>query len=432
MRTKILKILCLIIASIILCSCNIENNSINHEKIIEDALEKCDDRTETGVLDKKVVKRFLTYVSFDTHSIPESDTFPSNPDEKELGKYLSEELKGIGLSNVESDSLGYLYATLPASEGSENKPVLAFICHMDVSSDAPSADIHTVITTENGKNMIRTDGKTLLGADDKSGISEVVTAIEELVAHPEYSHPEIRIVVTPDEEIGCGTERIDLNKINATYAYTVDGDAIGEISYETFNAANAKLKFNGVSMHPGDAYGKMKNAVNMLADFISMIPENEQPGTTKDRDGYYHINNISEGNVEHTEASLILRDFEKDGLKARKEFILSVCDKINEKYGEGSCEIEIEDIYPNMKEYIIPEYEFLIQYAREAYTENGIEPFSLCARGGTDGSSLSSMGLPTPNLGTGMADCHSVNEYIAVEDLESMVNVIISLVSKFA
>ncbi len=436
MKKRISLLLLIIACAIGICACNgsVSNyngkENINMEEIINTALSKCDDQTGQDVLKKKVVERFLTYVSYDTHSDPNNEEFPTSEKERELGQYLAVELETMGLQKVECDESCYVYATLPASKGCEAAPVLALICHMDVSDAAPAADIHTIIRQEDGVNMIRTDGKTLLGADDKSGLAEMVTAIEEMIQHPEYKHPEIRIVVTPDEETGRGTEHIDLKKIDADYAYTIDGEKLGELTYETWNASAATVNFTGYAIHPGSAYGKMKNASRMASDYVAMLPKNELPETTKDREGFYYVREMS-GAVDHATVKIQIRDFEKEGIQKKKDFLIALGDKINAEYGKGCCEVEIVDEYPNMKEYIIPEHEKLVQYVRDAYLACDVELIECPVRGGTDGSTLSQMGLPTPNIGTGARECHSVNEHIAVESLEKMVEVIICLVSSF-
>lgn len=378
-----------------------------------------------------VEDRFLTYVSFDTQSSEESDTFPSTLKQLELAKYLEKELKSIGLSDVVLDENGYVYATLPASEGSEDKPVLAYIAHLDVSFSAPSADIKTHISEENGKHVIRTDGTTLLGADDKAGLSEIVTALEIMSKDPSLKHPEIRIVVTPDEETGGGVSRIDMDRVAADYAYTIDGEAVGELSYECFCGEKAKAVFTGVHVHTGSAYGIMKNPILMASEFIGLLPEDMRPETTKGREGFIYVKDIS-GDSIGAEINMNLRDFEQEGLEKERNILLEAAEKINEKYGAGSCEVTFSNGYRNMRDIIIPEYEYLIENVRDVYEEFGIKSIEDPIRGGTDGAELSYMGLPTPNIGTGATDCHSVNEHVAIEDLELIVQVLIKLAEKYA
>lgn len=379
----------------------------------------------------KTAERFLKYVSFDTQSKEESDTFPSTLKQLELGKYLAEELSGIGLIDAELDEKGYVYATLPASAGSEGKPKVAYIAHMDVSPAAPSANIVTHIEERDGKHVIATDGTTLLGADDKAGIAEIVTAFEMMLSDPSLKHPEMRIVVTPDEEVGMGVEYINLDKVNADYAYTADGGRVGELTYECFNAVSARVTFNGYSIHPGSAYGVMKNAVLMAADYIRELPADMTPATTRGREGFIHADSIT-GEIADARIDMIIRDFDSDGLAEKQQIAAAAADRINEKYGPGSCEIEFRETYRNMKEKIVPEYAFLLDNVRETYSEMGIEVSEEPIRGGTDGARLSYMGLPTPNLGTGGADFHGTGEHIAVEDMDLAAHVLIRLAAKFA
>ena len=430
MKKRIVFLL-IIFCMALICACSGKSDlKVNMDDIINIALSKCDDQTGKNLLNKKVVERFLTYVSFDTQSNQNATDFPTSEKERKLGEYLAVELESIGLQNVECDEFCYVYATLPPSKGCESLPVLALVCHLDVADAAPAHDIHTIIRSEDGVNMIRTDGKTLLGADDKSGMAEMITAIEEMINNPEYKHPEIRVVITPDEETGRGTEHIDLKKINADYAYTIDGDELGELTYETWNGSSATVEFTGYSIHPGHGYGILKNASTMASDYVAMLPKDEAPETTKDRKGFYFVREMH-GAVDYAKVEIQIRDFEKSGLQEKKDFLVSLCKKIDSRYGEGSCAIKIVDQYPNMKEFIVPENEEIVQYVRDSYAACGVELVERAVRGGTDGSTLSAMGLPTPNIGTGAQDCHSVNEHIAVESLEKMVKVIIDLVGRF-
>lgn len=375
-------------------------------------------------------ERFLKYVSFNTQS-NESGSFPSSEGQLELGRYLVEELRSAGLVDAEIDGNGYVYATLPASPGSETKPVLAYIAHMDVSDAAPADDIVTRIVSENGKNVIVTDGRTLLGADDKAGIAEIVSAVERMASDPSLVHPEIRVVFTPDEEIGAGVDRIDMDRVKASYAYTVDGEELGELTYENFNAATATVTFNGVPTHLGNAFGTLKNAILMACDFIAFLPEDMRPETTYDRLGYIHAGAVN-GDSTSLKAVFYLRDHDSEGMKRKKELMGRASNVINGKYGAGSCELSIRDSYFNMIDRIVPEYSFLVDNVRDVYTEMGIEPLERPIRGGTDGARLSFMGLPTPNIGTGGLDCHSLSERIAVEDLDTVTEVLVRLARRFA
>ena len=381
-------------------------------------------------IEKKVTDRFLKYVSFDTQSNEDSNTSPSTSKQLELAKYLKEEWESIGLSNVIMDEFGYVYATLPASEGYEDKKVLGFFAHQDTAPDAPGNDIKTHISEEDGKHIIRTDKSTLLGADDKAGLSEMVTAMEIMINDKSLLHPEIRIVATNDEEIGRGVDHIDLEKVKAAYGFTVDGSTVGDLEYECFNAASCTATFKGYSIHTGDAYGVMKNAVLMANDFVEALPKEMNPALTKDREGFIHPYNI-QGNVSKAQVQFLLRDFDTEKLENQKFIMNDICHKINNKYGMGTCSVAISDTYQNMRKKIVPEYEFLLDYVRETYKELDIEPIETPIRGGTDGATLSYMGLPCPNLGTGAVDYHSVNEHIATEDLEKVTEVIIKLSEKF-
>ena len=394
----------------------------------------CDDRTGNNNPAMPVVKRFLNYVSFSTSSDENMEgTIPTTERQKDLGRYLRDEFSSLGLSDVifEENGNGFVYATLPASPGSEDKPVLALLAHMDVSDQAPSEDIHTIITEENGLNYIRTDGRTLLGADDKAGIAEIVTAAEKMLSDSSLVHPEIRIVITTDEETGLGISTIDLSKLNAKWAYTIDGEDLGELSYETWEAKKADITFHGVSAHAGTAYGVMKNPCLMAADFISMLPADKRPETTKDREGFIYVTDIS-GGAEKAEVSCILREFDALDLEKNVETVMTAAEAVNKKYGEGSCDVNVKDQYPNMKKYIVPDYNELIDNARKAYEECGIEVLEIATRGGTDGSQLSARGVPTPNIGTGGANAHSRSEYITVESLKAVTDFIIALAAKFA
>ncbi|MCQ2911210.1 MAG: tripeptide aminopeptidase PepT [Clostridia bacterium] len=381
-------------------------------------------------IEKKVTERFLKYVSFGTQSNEDSDTCPSTSSQLELGKYLKNEWEELGLVNVILDEYGYVYGTLPASKGYEDKKALAYIAHQDTAQDAPGDNIKTHIDEEDGLHVIRTDKSTLLGADDKAGLSEMVTAVEVMMNDESLIHPEIRLVATVDEEIGRGVDHIDLDKVNAAYGFTIDGSDVGDLEYENFNAAMCVATFKGYSIHTGDAFGKMKNAILMATEFIESLPKEMNPATTKDRDGFIHPYKI-EGDVSKAEVKFLLRDFDTEKLEAQKFIMNDLCHKIINKYGQGTCMVSITDQYKNMCKKIKPEYEFMLDYVREVYSELNITPIEKAIRGGTDGASLSYMGLPTPNLGDGAHDYHSVNEHVATEDLEKVVEVLVKLAGKF-
>jgi len=395
-----------------------------------------------------VKDRFLKYVSFDTASDENCPDCPSSEKEKLLGAYIRDELAAAGLSGARMDEYGYVYAMLPKTEGCTAAPI-GFVAHMDTCPDAPGSGIKPrVLTYEGGKidlnektaldpeqfpslekyigqELIVTDGTTLLGADDKAGIAEIVTAMEYLVQNPEISHGDIYVGFTPDEEIGRGADRFDLENFNAEYAYTVDGGALGELEYENFNAASAVIKIHGVNIHPGEAKGKMKNAVLIGNYFLSCLPEKETPAMTEGYEGFYHVREFR-GNETEAVINMIIRDHSMEKFEAKKKYIETVCGAVNDIYGEGTAEAVIRDSYYNMKEKIEPVM-YIIDKAINAMKEAGAEPRTVPIRGGTDGARLSYEGLPCPNLSTGGENFHSVYEYIPVPSLEKMVEVIVNL-----
>ena len=397
-----------------------------------------------------VQDRFLKYVSFDTQSDENSTTVPSSAKQKILGEFLAKELGEIGLENAHMDENGYVYGFLPATKGYEDKPTIGFIAHMDTCPDVSGKDIkpstirytggdiilgdnNAVISVKNfpfvekyvGQDLIVTDGTTLLGADDKAGVAEIFTAVEYLVNHPEIAHGRIAVGITPDEEIGCGADHFDLEKFGAEWAYTVDGGELPEIEYENFNAAGAKLTVNGINIHPGSAKNKMKNASLLLSEFISMLPPAETPAHTEGYEGFYHVAEIS-GNESLATLGMIIRDHDKEKFEARKAFITRLVDYLNGVYGEGTFVLNMKDSYYNMKEMILP-HMHIIDSAKAAMKKVGLEPECVPIRGGTDGARLSYMGLPCPNLATGGANFHSIHEFISVQSMEKMVEVIIEL-----
>ncbi len=398
-----------------------------------------------------VVSRFLKYVSFDTASDEDSESCPSTEKQKLLGEFLAEELEGLGLSDARMDKDGYVYARIPASEGCDAAPV-GLISHMDTSPAAPGANVSprtimyeggdialggdAVIREEMypslkryiGQELIVTDGTTLLGADDKAGVAEIVTAAEYFMAHPEVRHGEILIGFTPDEEIGRGADRFDLEHFKAAYAYTVDGGALGEIEYENFNAAAAHIRINGFNIHPGEAKNKMKNAVLIASEFINMLPPAEIPAHTEGYEGFYHVSGIN-GDETRADIDMIIRDHDMAAFTARKAYIERTASYLNEKYGENTVIADIKDSYYNMKEKIAPVMH-IVDDAVKAMQDAGVEPKIVAIRGGTDGARLSYEGLPCPNLSTGGENFHSIYEYIPVRSLEKMVEVIINLCSK--
>lgn len=397
----------------------------------------------------KVSERFLKYVSFGTNSDPEVDACPSTEGQTVLGKYLVKEMEAIGLSSVVRDENGYVYGEIPATAGRENDPSIGFIAHMDTSNAVKGDEIkpQTVlyeggdIRLGEGKwlrarefpdlegyfgcHIITTDGTTLLGADDKAGIAEILTACELLLSDPTLPHGRIAIAFTPDEEIGRGADRFDLARFGAAWAYTVDGGELGGIEYENFNAASAKITVRGVSIHPGYAKNKMKNACLLAADFINRMPKNETPATTEGYEGFYHLCDMA-GDETTVTLSYIIRDHDKAIFEDRKRFIAALTETMNEEYGEGVFTASIKDSYYNMKEKIAP-FMHIVERAASAMRGVGVEPTFPPVRGGTDGARLSFMGLPCPNLSTGGHNYHGVYEFIPVEAMEKMVEVLVAL-----
>lgn len=400
-----------------------------------------------------VVDRFLKYVAFDTQSDENSESLPSTAKQLILLDHLESELDSLGLYTRRA-KCGYVFATLPSNIESNLK--LAFLAHVDTSPAVSGKNIKPQIIkfdgkdvllnkTENiyfsvnsfpeinnyvGQDIIFTDGTTLLGADDKAGVAEIVTALEYLIKHPEINHPEIRVAFTSDEEVGRGTEGFDVAEFGADIAYTVDGGALGEINYESFNASAGHIEINGVSVHPGDAYGKMINSVDVFNEFHSLLPVGERPNTTRDHEGFYMIDYV-EGGVESLRAKYIIRDHDRTKFEERKAFFVSCAEKINAKYNKQVIKATVKDSYYNMKS-VIDQHYYMIDNAITAFKASGIEPFILPIRGGTDGSGLSFMGLPTPNLSTGGHNFHGRFEYIPVNSMEKMVEVIVKLAEIYA
>ncbi len=396
-----------------------------------------------------VIERFLKYVSYDTRSDETAGTVPSTEKQKLLGAELARELAEIGLEGAHMDEYGYVYGFLPASAGREEEPTLGLIAHMDTSPDASGADVHPRILTYTGgeivlgegvtmhpdrfpmlsryvgEELIVTDGTTLLGADDKAGVAEIVSACEYLLAHPELSHPRIAVGFTPDEEIGSGADHFDLAGFGAAAAYTVDGGELGEIEYENFNAASARVTVHGMNVHPGSAKGIMKNAVLMANDLISQMPAKEIPAETEGYEGFYHINSVT-GEETTATVTMIIRDHDREKFEARKVFLTALIGDLNAKWGDGSFVLELRDSYYNMKEKILP-HMYLIENAKAAMEGEGVTPHIIPIRGGTDGARLSYEGLPCPNLCTGGANFHGVHEFIPVKSMRTMVRVLVRL-----
>lgn len=404
----------------------------------------------------KVTENFLNYVSIDTQSMDDAETFPSTSKQFQLADVLYQEMLKLQLTEITYDKEHcYLYATIPATCNQPEKvSVIGFISHMDTSPAVSGENVHPQIVRDyNGQDidlhkdgnyilspkeypeilkylhqdLIVTDGTTLLGADDKSGVAEIMTMAEYLMKHQEILHGKIRIAFTPDEEVGRGVDYFDTSLFAADYAYTVDGGALGEIEYENFNAASARLVIYGKSIHPGDAKNKMKNAVLLANEFMSLLPASETPATTQDYEGFYHADSI-QGNVEKVTIDYIIRDHDKDCFEKRKKRFQGACDYLNYIYGENTFKAEIKDSYYNMKEKILPHFH-LIENAKKAMECLDIEVKIVPIRGGTDGARLSYMGLPCPNLSTGGHNFHGRYEYICIQSMQKMVQVLLEIVA---
>jgi len=397
-------------------------------------------------------ERFKSYVNFETTSDGKATCFPSTAKQLDLARYLVDELKALGLSDVEMTEHGYVLATLPANR-SEVLPVIGLIAHMDTSDEASGANVQVqlhqgydgrdlvlsegnVLKTKDfpeilnyvGQDIITSDGTTLLGADDKAGICAIVSACEYLLAHDEVKHGKVRICFTPDEEVGRGTEHFPMESFGADFAYTVDGGEIGELNYETFNACNAIVIFNGVSVHPGSAKNKMRNAVTLAAEWQMALPAGERPEYTEGYEGFYHTVRIN-GGTDRVEIDMILRDHDKALLAKRKQVVLDLASFMNAKYGAGTVECKLTDCYSNMKEYILPKYE-VVERAEQAMRKANVLPKIVPVRGGTDGARLSEMGLPCPNIFTGGHNFHGRFEYLPLQSLIKATEVVINLVQK--
>ena len=396
-----------------------------------------------------LIGRFLNYVSFDTQSSETGTTTPSTQKQLVFAEYLKKELNNLDFDDVYLDNNGYLYATLPANTDKKT-PTVGFISHYDTSPDCSGANIKPRIVknydgnditlceqdgiklspavfpellAHKGEDLIVTDGHTLLGADDKAGIAEIVQAMIYLKEHPEIKHGDIRIAFNPDEEIGLGAHLFDVKRFGCDWAYTMDGGEVGEIEYENFNAASAKLQIKGVSVHPGYAKNKMVNAARIAAEFVSQIPADQTPETTQDYEGFYHLTGM-EGNVERATVSYIIRDRKK--FEARKEFISKLAATLNEKYGAGTVTAEINDQYYNMREKIEPVLH-IIDIVIKAMEETGVSPKVRAIRGGTDGAQLSFKGLPCPNIFAGGINFHGPYEFVPVQSMEKAMRVIVKI-----
>ena len=397
------------------------------------------------------LERFLRYVRIDTQSAMDAESYPSTSKQLDLARLLVEELTALGMDEVKLDQYGYVTATLPANIET-SAPVVGFLAHMDTSPAASGANVKPrlienydgqdiVLNAENnillsprdfpklldlkGQRLVVTDGTTLLGADDKAGIAAIIGAMAYLIAHPEVPHGKLRVGFTPDEEVGEGVKFFDVPAFGADFAYTVDGGKIGEFSYETFNAASAKIKINGRSVHPGTAKGRLKSAIQVAIDFHNLLPVFDRAEHTEGREGFIHLTEMA-GEAERAHLYYIIRDHDEAAFARRKQEVQRVADFINERYGAGTVELEIRDQYFNMRKMIEARPE-IIEIARKAYRAAGLEPVEEAVRGGTDGSRLSYMGLPTPNIFTGGHNGHGRFEYLSVEALEKATEVVVNI-----
>ena len=403
-----------------------------------------------------IIKRFISYVTIDTESDPENPAFPSTEKQWDLAHILVKELTDIGISEITLDENCYVMATLPSNIDYE-VPTIGFVSHIDTTPDFTGANIKPQIhhnydgkdillhKEENivlshsyfddllqykGQTIITTDGTTLLGADDKAGITEIMTAMEHLINHPEIKHGNIRICFTPDEEVGKGAHKFDVEKFGAEWAYTMDGSQIGELEYENFNAAGAKITISGKIVHPGYAKGKMINSMTIASDFISRLPKKEVPESTEGYEGFFHLHQL-EGRVEQTVLQYIIRDHDKELFEGRKEQMLAIAKHMNAELGADLIHIEIKDQYYNMKEKVVPVMH-IVDIAEEVMNDLGITPLIKPIRGGTDGSQLSYMGLPCPNIFAGGHNFHGRYEYVPVESMMKATEVIVGIAEKVA
>jgi len=407
--------------------------------------------TEKGDTMTTLLERFLRYTKIDTQSQHDAESYPSTAKQLDLARLLEKELRELGMSEVELDQYGYITATLPANID-HDCPVVGFIAHMDTSPDASgenvkarvienydgkdiilneaeniilSPDVFPALLKYKGESIVVTDGTTLLGADDKAGIAAIMDAMRHLIANPEIKHGRIRVGFTPDEEVGAGVAYFDVQKFGADFAYTIDGGEKGELEYESFNAASARLKFKGISVHPGTAKGVMRNANLVAMEFQSLMPLFDRPEHTEKREGFIHLTQMS-GLTEAAQLDYIIRDHDKTLFEAKKQIVRDAAAYLQSKYGDDVLELEIKDQYFNMGE-VLKEHPEVVELARQAYRAEGIEPIEIPIRGGTDGSRLSFMGLPTPNVFYGGHNAHGPLEFLSVTGLEKSRDVIVRI-----
>ncbi|TVX99703.1 peptidase T [Cohnella terricola] len=403
----------------------------------------------------EIIERFTTYVKVDTQSDENVQSCPTSEGQLTLGRMLVEELKSIGMQDVTMDDNGYVMATLPANTD-KDVPTIGFLAHLDTATDFTGKDVKPQIVENydggdivlneaqrivlsprdfpelaeyKGHTLITTDGTTLLGADDKAGMTEIMTAMAYLIKHPEIKHGRIRVAFTPDEEIGRGPHRFDVGAFDASYAYTMDGGPLGELQYESFNAAAARITCTGKIVHPGTAKGKMVNSAKIALEIQNKLPVQEAPEFTEDYEGFFHLISVH-GDVEETKLNYLVRDFDRERFNGRKALLTAIVEELQEKYGKERIVLEIKDQYYNMREKIEPVIE-IVDIAKLAMNNLGIEPIVRPIRGGTDGSQLSYMGLPTPNIFTGGENYHGRYEYVSVDNMIKATNVILEIVKLF-
>jgi len=397
-------------------------------------------------------ERFLKYVKVDTQSDPDSKTYPSTEKQKDLGRILAAELLEMGIKDAQMDDFGYVYGTLE-SNTDKNVPVICFCSHMDTSPDCSgknvkpivhknyqggniqlpgdknevlTPEVHAALKSQIGNDIITSDGTTLLGADNKAGVAEIMDAVNYLLKHPDIKHGTIKILFTPDEEVGKGVDKLDMKKLGAQYGYTMDGDVAGCIEDETFSADSVLVRINGVITHPGSAYGKMENAIKIAGDILANLPKDSlSPETTKDKEGFIHPVQVS-GGAERTEIRFIIRDFITAGLAEKENTLKSIIEKVLSSYKNSSYDFIVEESYRNMKE-VLDTVPFVTEYAIEAIKRSGLKPVHKRVRGGTDGSRLSFMGLPSPNVFAGEHGIHSKQEWVSVQDMQKAVETIVHL-----
>ena len=375
----------------------------------------------------KIEDRFIRYTQFDTQSCDESDTVPSTAKQLVFARFLRDEMIEEGLQDVVLTEQGYLYATMPANGvDAASQPVIGFISHYDTSPDCSGANIKAQIVEQGGERIIKTDGTTLLGADDKAGIAEIMQAMCYLRDHPEIQHGTVRVAFNPDEEIGRGADNFDVERFGCDFAYTIDGGDEGELEYENFNAASAQIKIKGFVIHPGYAKGRMLNAARIAAEFSRMMPEDETPETTEGYEGFYHLTSLS-GTCESAQLTYIIRDHDSKLFEQRKAFMRSMAERINDKYGAGTCSIEIRDQYYNMLNKIEPVMH-IVERAKKAMLDAGVTPKVQPIRGCTDGAQLSFKGLPCPNIFTGAIDFHGPDEHVAISVMQKAMMTIVNIV----